>query len=128
MEDKNKRYDEIVAKIMENVLNEREIGKKIVLWDFHEDSHMDRLYFNVAAMVSDMVNEPLYIQMPFFTYLKMKWKRRKTRKNLKYVFRKSSINKEAQTSVYLIVDFVRQYFGETEEFMKQINDEYYGWV
>ena len=57
MEANNKQYDEIVATIMANVLSERKIAGKIVLWDFQSNESLDRLYFNVASIVSDMEKE-----------------------------------------------------------------------
>lgn len=125
-----KRYDTIVSTIMQNVLAERRIANKIILWDFQEKQPMDRLYFNVAAIVADMNNEPIYVQMALIPYLKMKWKRRKTRKNLRWIgpIMAKELPNEAKTSVYILMDFVRSFHDVPYEMFKEINDEYYGWV
>ena len=126
----NKQYDMVVSTIMQNVMAEFKLAGKIILWDFQEDEDYDRLYFNVAAIVSDLRGVPMYIRMPFFKYLKLKWKRRKTRKNLRYISRWAAkeIPQEHKTSVYILMDFVREFYGIDMDYFKKINDEYYGWV
>lgn len=123
-------YDEVVATIMSNIIVERHRCSKIVLWDFQEDNDWDRLYFNVAAIVADMNKEPIYLQMPFWKYIKMKWKRRKQRKNLRYLFswRAKDVPLENRTSVYILMDFVREFYNLPQSYFKKINDEYYGWI
>ncbi len=123
-------YDEVVATIMSNIIVERHQCGKIVLWDFQENNDWDRLYFNVAAIVADMNKEPIYLQMPFWKYVKMKWKRHKQRKNLRYLFswRAENVPLENRTSVYILMDFIRDYFKLSQSYFKEINDEYYGWV
>ena len=125
-----KKYDEIVGTIIQNVLSERSIAGKIVLWDFQESQAMDRLYFNVASIVSDMNGEKLYIQAPLLTYLEMKWKRRKSRKNLRWCgpLMARQLPDEAKTSVYIIMDYIRGYYNEPYEIFEEINNEFYGWV
>lgn len=124
-----KEYDDIIKVIVYNVYAERQINGKILLWDFQEDNDWDRLYFNVALIVSDLEQEDVYLQMPFFKYLKMKWKRRK-RKNLRYVTPriKNNLSDEGKTSVFIIMDYIRSTFGLSESKFKEINDEYYGWI
>lgn len=130
MDNDNKLYDEIVKTLMLNVYSERQITRKIILWDFHDDNEMERLYFNVAAIVSDIEKENIYLDMPLHSYLKLKWKLRKGRKNLRWISWRAAKNvqPECKTSVYVLVDFVRSFFKVDEEFMAEINKEYYGWV
>ena len=124
------KYNQIVGTIMQNVFAERNVANKIVLWDFQESQPMDRLYFNVASIVADMGKERMYIQMPFFAYLKMKWKRRKTRKNLRWCgpLRARKLPNKAKTSVYILMDYVREYYDIALEVFEAINNEFYGWV
>lgn len=123
-------YNRIVGTIMQNVFAERNIANKIILWDFQESQSMDRLYFNVASIVADIGKECMYLQMPFFTYLKMKWRRRKTRKNLRWCgpLRSKKLPNEAKTSVYILMDYIREYYNEPYEIFEAINNEFYGWV
>ena len=125
-----KKYDEIIGTIIQNVISERRIAGKIVLWDFQEPQAMDRLYFNVASIVSDMNGEKLYIQAPLLTYLEMKWKRRKSRKNLRWCgpLMARQLPDEAKTSVYIIMDYIRGYYNEPYEIFEEINNEFYGWI
>ena len=132
MDDKEKfrRYDEIVSTILKNILVERERCGKILLWDFNPVDHGDRLYFNIAAIVADINKEPMYLNMPLFDYLKFKWKRRKSRKNLRYFgpHRAAELDNEHKTSIYIIMDFIREQMDFNYSLYKDINDEYYGWV
>lgn len=123
-------YDEVVGTIMSNVIVERQRCGKIILWDFQEDNDWDRLYFNVAAIIADMNKELIYLQMPFWKYVKMKWKRRKQRKNLRYLSRSRAedISYESRTSVYIIMDFIRNFYNLDKDDFGKINSEYYGWV
>ena len=111
MDDKEKfgRYDEIVNTILKNILVERERCGKILLWDFNPIDHGDRLYFNIAAIVADINKEPMYLNMPLFDYLKFKWKRRKSRKNLRYFGpnRAAKYYDDHKTSIYIIIDYIR---------------------
>ena len=132
MEDKDKygRYDEIVSTILKNILVERERCGKILLWDFNPIDHGDRLYFNIAAIVADINKEPIYLNMHLIDYLLFKWKRRKSRKNLRYFgpSHAAKLDDEHKTSIYIIMDFVREQMGFNYSLYKEINDEYYGWV
>ena len=131
MDDKEKfrRYDEIVNTILKNILVERERCGKILLWDFNPVDHGDRLYFNIAAIVADINKEPIYLNMPLFDYLKLKWKRRKSRKNLRYFGpnHAAKLDDEHKTSIYLITDFVCEQLNVSRDLLKEINDTYYGW-
>lgn len=124
------KYNQIVGTIMQNVFAERNIANKIILWDFQESQSMDRLYFNVASIVADMGKERIYLQMPFFTYLKMKWRIRKTRKNLRWCgpLMARKLPNEAKTSVYILMDYVREYHDVSYDTFEKINNEFYGWV
>ena len=123
-------YDTVVGTIMSNVIVERQRCGKIILWDFQEDNDWDRLYFNVAAIVADMNNEVMYLQMPFWKYVKMKWKRRKQRKNLRYLSRSraESVPCESRTSIYIIMSFIAEFYNLDKDYFGKINSEYYGWV
>ena len=132
MEDKEKygRYDEVVNTILTNILVERERCGKILLWDFNPVDHGDRLYFNIAAVVADINKEPMYLDMNLIDYLCLKWKRRKSRKNLRYFgyFQAKKLDDEYKTSIYMIMSYIREQMKFDYSLYKEINDEYYGWV
>lgn len=123
-------YDTVVGTIMSNIIVERQRCGKIILWDFQEDNDWDRLYFNVAAIIADMNKELIYLQMPFWEYVKMKWKRRKQRKNLRYLSRSRAENIpcESRTSIYIIMSFIAEFYNLDKDDFGKINSEYYGWV
>ena len=63
--------------------------------------------------------------MKFFDYLKFKWKNKK-RKNLHWVWRKhTSLPENCKTSVYIIMDYVREYYKIPIETFDKILKEYY---
>lgn len=132
MDDKDKygKYDEIVNTVLMNILVERERCGKILLWDFNPIDRGDRLYFNVAAVVADMNKEPMYLNMSLIDYLRFKWKRRKSRKNLRYFGSRQAnkLNDEYKTSIYLIMSYIRDTMGFDYSLFEEINNEYYGWV
>lgn len=123
-------YDEVVGSLLSNVLVEQKRCGKIILWDFNPAGDYDKLYFNIAAIVSDISHQSIYLDMDLIDYLTLKWKFRKKRKNLRYIWiwNKKTIPIENQTSVYILVDFVREFYNVSPHFMKEINDTYYGWV
>ena len=65
--------------------------------------------------------------MPLFDYLKLKWKRRKSRKNLRYFGpnRAAKLDDEHKTSIYIIMDYIRETMDFDYSLYKDINDEYY---
>ena len=129
MEDKYKQYDTVVNTIMMNVIVERQRCGRYLLWDFNPNCDTDRLYFNITAIAADLNREFIWLDMPFIDYIKFKWKRRKTRKNLRYFgpIHKYFLDKEYQTSIYMIMDFICEQLNINHDFLKEINDEYYGW-
>lgn len=122
----NKEYDQIVGTIMQNVLAEsNRAGGKIVLWDFQPTNSIDRLYYHVACIVSDIYDKQVYLEMGFIDYLKFKIANKK-RKNLHWVWRKyTSLPEECKTSVYILMDFIREYYNTPIETFDKINKEYY---
>ena len=127
MEDKNyELYDKIVGTIVQNVIAESNLSNgDIVLWDLEPYNALDRLYYNVACLVSDIYDKQIYIETTLLNYLKIKMKNRK-RKNLHWVWRKhTNLPNECKTSVYIIMEHVRQYYDIPIETFDKINKEYY---
>lgn len=120
-------YDEVIKLLFQNIVNQSTYTNgDIVLWDFQQDQPMDQLYYNVACITSDIYSKQIYIQMPFFDYLKFKWKR-KARKNIHFISRNTSkIPNEGKTSVYIIADYVREWLKIDYGMFEKINTEYYG--
>lgn len=122
----NITYDQIVSTIMQNVLAEsNRANGKIVLWDFHPVNAIDRLYYHVACVVSDIYGKDIYLEMKLFDYLKFRFKNKK-RKNLKWVCRSyTSLPEESKTSVFIIMDFIRNYYHIPLSAFEDILKEYY---
>lgn len=123
-------YDSVVTTIMRNVLVERRRCGKFFLYDFHPENDAEKLYFNVAAIAADLHRENLYIDVPFWTYIKLRLKFRKRRTNLKRVTKasKKEVDDEFKTSVYILMDFIAKGLDISTDLFKTINDAYYGWV
>ena len=128
MENKYKLYDSVVSKIMVNVMAEHARCGKILLYDFKPELDMDKLYFNVAAIVADVSREKLYLHMPFWNYIKFRIKFKK-RKNLVWFppWAEKKLKEENKTSVGIIMSFVEEQLKLPKGLFKEINDEYYGW-
>lgn len=122
----NKQYDEIVAKLMQNILAEANLADgKIVLWDFQPTNTLDRLYYHVACIVADLFEKDIYLEMSFWEYLRFK-RKNKNRKNLHWVWRKhTKLPDECKTSIYIIVECVREYFKVPITIFDDILKEYY---
>lgn len=122
----NKEYDKIIGTIMQNVLAEsNRANGKIVLWDFHPINSIDRLYYHVACLISDIYNEDIYLEMKLWDYLKFR-KANKKRKNLHWVWRNhTNLPEESKTSVYILMDFIREYYNISIETFDDILKEYY---
>lgn len=129
MNNKFLEYDKVVNVIAQNVLVERQRCGKFLLYDFDQTQNEDQLYYNVMAVMADVKKEKLYIDMSFFQYVKFKLHRFKVRKNLRWFgpIQKKKLSDENKTSVYIIMDFIREQLNLTDNFFKEINDEYYGW-
>lgn len=129
MNNKFLEYDKVVNVIAQNVLVERQRCGKFLLYDFDQTQNEDQLYYNVMAVMADVKKEKLYIDMPFFQYVKFKLHRFRVRRNLRWFgpIQKKKLSDENKTSVYIIMDFIREQLNLTDNFFKEINDEYYGW-
>lgn len=129
MDNKFIEYDKVVNVIAQNVLVERQRCGKFLLYNFDQTQNEDRLYYNVMAVMADVKKEKLYIDMPFFQYVKFKLHRFRVRRNLRWFgpIQKKKLSDENKTSVYIIMDFIREQLNLTDNFFKEINDEYYGW-
>ena len=125
-----KTYDSIVSTIMMNVLVERERCGKFLLYDFKGNNGAEKLYFNVAAIASDLRKEPIYLDMSLIDYIRFWLKRHKNRKNLRWFgpINKRKLADEHKTSVYILMDFIREQLNFDEKLYNNINNEYYGWV
>ena len=131
-EAEKKENNQLVAIIADNILVERQrMNGKIILWDFQQEQETDRLYYHVATLMSDVVGEDVYLEMPFFDFLVFKWKRRKGRKNLKRVNSKikNEIEINDRTSIYEIMMFIQKEFNLASNKFEEINDCFYGeWI
>ena len=73
--------DEVVGSLVGNVLAEQSINHKIILKDYNDEDSTHRLYLNAAIIVSDLSQQPIFINTTFFKFLKLKWRRKKIHAN-----------------------------------------------
>lgn len=132
MDEKEKlgKYDEVVNTVLINIFVEHKRCGKYLLWDFNPVDPGDRLYFNITAVAADLDKEFIWLNMPLIDYIKLKWKRRKTRNNLRYFgpIKARKLDNEHKTSVYIIMSFIAEQLKFDYSLFKEINDAYYGWV
>ena len=121
-------YANVVRTIMTNILIERGRCEKYLLYNFNPTKGAEKLYYNVAAIASDGNREKLYLDMPFFSYLKFKFERKK-RKNIRWFnpIYKIRLKDELKVSVSDIMNFIREDLNLSDELYDLINNEYYGW-
>lgn len=125
MEDKYNQYDQVVNVVMLNVMAEKNRCGKFLLYDFNPEEEADKLYYNVSAIAADLSLNNLYLHMPFFKYLKFKFK--SGRKNLRYFnfFQELKLKPEHKTSVFMLMDYIREELNLPQEIFGEINNEYY---
>ena len=130
MEDRYAEYDKVVQTIMTNVLVERERCGKFLLYDFQPLMDADKLYFNIATVAADLRDENIYLNMPLKDYISFRKKRGKKRRNLRWFgpIQKHFLEDEHKTSIYIIMEFIKQTLELPSGMFKEINDTYYGWV
>lgn len=123
-------YDSVVQTIMTNILVEHERCGKYLLYDFQPSDDANKLYFNVTAVAADLNKEKIYLNMPLLDFIFFWKKRRKKRKNLRWLnpIQKKKLSDENKTSVYIIMDFICEELKLNFHLFKEINDEYYGWI
>ena len=120
-------YDKIVGSIMGNILSEKNINKKIILKGYNDNDPAHKLYLNAAVIISDLSNEPIFINSSFLTFVKLKWRRRKLGKQIRYLkaINLESIDSEI-TPIDTIIDYVCRTYDIERETMAEINNTYYG--
>ena len=130
MEDKHKQYDQVVQTVMTNVLVERQRCGKFLIYDFDQTDDGNRLYFNVMSVAADLEKEKIYLDMPLLDFIFFWKKRRKNRKNLRWLnpLQKKKLPDENKTSALIIMDFICEQLNLNYRLFKEINDEYYGWI
>jgi len=127
VESKYRKYDQIIQVIMTNIEVERGRNGKYLLYDFQPELPMDKLYYNATAIMADLNHEPIYIDLPFFDFMKFRHERRK-RKNLKWFgpLKKRKLSDDCKISAHIIMDLIREVMELDESIFEEINSEYYG--
>lgn len=122
-------YDKVIGSIMGNILSERNINKKIILKGYNDDDPAHRLYLNAAIIISDLFNDSVFINSGFLTFIKLKWRRRKLRRQIRYL---KAINLEAIdseiTPIDTIIDYICRTYNIERDIMTEINNTYYGGI
>ena len=129
MDDKYEQYDKVVNTIMMNILVERERCGMFLLYDFNPKDNADILYYNVTTAAADLRKENIYLNMSLLDYIKFRKNRSKKRTNLRWLnpILKRKLTDEQKTSIYLIMDFIREQLNIDYSLYTEINNEYYRW-
>lgn len=103
-------YDKLMADVVANVLNEASrTDNKIYLKWFDPDYGGHKTYFYGALIASDVCKMTIYLDMPFFKYLKFKLSNWKRRKQIKWV-RQNKVPLAA-TPIQEIIDHLEVFHG-----------------
>lgn len=129
-EAKYKKYDKVVATVLINVIIEKERCGKFLIYDFDQTDDGNKLYFNVTTIEADLQKEKIYLDMPLLDFLSFWKKRRKNRRNLRWLnpIQKKRLPAENKTSTSIMMDFICERLKLNYHLFKEINDEYYGWI
>ena len=120
-------YDEVVGSLVGNVLAEQSINHKIILKDYNDEDNTHRLYLNAAIIVSDLSQQPIFINTTFFKFLKLKWRRKILRKQLRRIKDTDLELLDSEvTSIDKILDYVCSNYEINRDKMGKINEEFYG--
>ena len=120
-------YDEVIGSIMGNILSEQSINHKIILKDYNDSDPAHKLYLNVAVIISDLSQQPIFINTTFLKLMKLKLRRRKIRKQLRRINDKDleTIGSEV-ISIDTIIDYVCNAHKIDRPKLTEINNEFYG--
>ena len=121
-------YDDIIGTLLMNVLSEDQRCGSIVLKDFHIERPSHRLYFEAAVIANAICKTPIYMDMPFFKYVKFKYskKNRKMRKTIhKYNTSAAKTLKASPTKLSIILNHVADFYKIDNEVYTDILKAYY---
>lgn len=130
LKDRYKLYDDVISTIMTNILVERHRNAKFLIYSFDQYDDTNKLYFNVTAVAADLNKEKIYLDMPLLDFIFFWKKRRKKRRNLRWLnpIQKKKISDDNKVKASTIMDFICEQLDLNYRLFKEINDEYYGWV
>ena len=82
--EKQRIYDEIISVSISNAGAERQRNGICLIRDFNPDNPRHMLYYEASLIYSSIINEPLYLHMSLWKYIKFKLNHWKSRKQLNY--------------------------------------------
>ena len=121
--DKYKLYDEILAKIYQNVLVEYERDGGIYITGYR-DNYACNSYMKMAEAAADIIDTPVVMLMPLFSYLKFIARHWKVRKRYKWVMHFPYLARIA-TSIENIAEFVAIHYQQSMKIYEDIYKEFY---
>ena len=133
--EKHRIYDEVISVLISNAGAERQRNGVCLLRSFNPSNPRDMLYYEASLIYCSIINEPLYLHMGLFAYLKFKLTHWKSHKQLKWMSNMSLTEHEMDandtifTSVKVITDYVYSWaqgeFGMSEDEFDRIYEEVY---
>ena len=123
--DKSKYYDEILAKIYENILVEHSRDEGLYINGYH-DNYACKVYMQMVNAVADITDTPVIMVMDLFSYIKFKLKNWKVRKR----YRRANLSLLTArwcvtTPIEEIAEFVANYYNESMKIYEDIYKEFY---
>lgn len=114
--EKQKLYDEVISILVTNVMTEKQRNGKLILRNFNNTNPSHMLYYQASTIISDISDEPIYLNMKLWDYVKFVFHNRKRWKKLKWTSDSQIIEWELDkkdfiiASVDTIVGFVKHFF------------------
>jgi len=133
--EKQKLYDQVISTLITNVMSEKKRNRRIILrsFDCTDPSHM--LYYEASAIISDIGNTPIYLNMKLWDYIKFVYHNIKRWKRLKWVSNEKVLEWELDrgndfiiASVDTITSFVKQFYLKERQLSFSEFDTIYGQI
>lgn len=119
MEEKYKQYDELLAKLLQNIEVEKERDGGIYITQY-KDNYMCKVYMEMANTLADLTQSKVIMVMSLFPYLKFKFTNWKCRKRYKWFWAE-----QLSTPIEDIAKFVADYYKQPISIYEDIYNAYY---
>lgn len=119
MDDKYKLYDEICAKLLQNIEIE-DVRDGGIYVSGYKDNYPSKVYMKMVESYSDLTNSQITMIMPLFPYLKFKFVNRKNRKRYHWIWAD-----RLSTPIDEIIKFVTDYYEQSMDIYEDIYNAYY---
>lgn len=135
--DKQRIYDEIISVSITNAGAERQRNSICLIREFNPNDPRHMLYYEASLIYCSVIDEPLYLNMPWYKYVWFLLHHWKSRKQLKFLSKWELIDRElskeddnfaiadADVLVEHICRWAKETYGISEDEFNRIYEEVY---